>query len=619
METEMHAVRPCWITAFACALILLGDSGDVRAASHNSLMDISTDGRLLACSNRDAGTVSVIDLAMKRKIREIPVGREPEGVTFLGAGHQLAVAAYADDKVVFLNADTGRVDAEVPVTDEPYGLASDAAGKTLFVTLEYPGEVAAIDVGSHNVSRKFFAGKFVRGIALAEAERRIYVTEYFTGIVRAFDAATGNGLGVWAGVSSDNLARQIVLHPRRPKAYVPHIRSRVAAAHGEGSIFPVVSVIDLNAAGQRKRIPLDSFRGAFVVSNPWEAAISPDGRRMYLVLAGTDDLFVGDLLDDDYQELEYHDYAEVGRNPRAVKVSPDNKTVYVYNALDFAVAAYDADSMERIAAIPVCGNPLGEEVLLGKILFYSARQPMVGRRWISCASCHPDGDADGRTWHNPEGLRNTQPLFGLAWTHPLHWSADRDEVQDFEHTIRGQLMQGRGLVAGSLNPALGSQNKGLSHKLDALAAYTNTHRFTLSPHSKNGLSDAAKRGRILFFSEQSRCATCHSGPLFTDSTPRSKPLLHDVGTGRDDASEKNGTAYDTPTLLGVYRSAPYLHDGSAATLRDLLTKQNQADQHGKTSQLTPQQVDDLVEFLKALPYEDPEPAARKAGLTKVEQ
>src|SRR5260370_22444914 len=96
----------------------------------------------------------------------------------------------------------------------------------------------------------------------------------------------------------------------------------------------------------------------------------------------------------------------------------------------------------------------GGEVLRGKILCYSALEPMVGRRWISCASCHPDGDADGRTWQNPEGLRSTTALFGMAWTHPIHWSADRDEVQDFEHTIRSPLMQGRGLSRGPVLPAL---------------------------------------------------------------------------------------------------------------------------------------------------------------------
>ncbi len=253
------------------------------------------------------------------------------------------------------------------------------------------------------------------------------------------------------------------------------------------------------------------------------------------------------------------------------------------------------------------------------MLFYSALQPMVGRRWISCASCHPDGDADGRTWQNPEGLRNTTALYGLAWTHPLHWSADRDEAQDFEHTIRGPLMQGRGLLNGQLPPALGKPLKGLSADLDALAAYTNMHPVPMSPHSKHGLGEAAKRGRELFFSKETGCSTCHSGPFYTDSRPTPPFTVHDVGTGDDDPSEKMGPKYDTPTLLGVYRTAPYLHHGRAATLADVLTTCNKDDRHGKTSQLSPAQVADLVEFLKALPYEDPEPAARKEGLTKIER
>src|SRR5260221_11405422 len=130
-----------------------------------------------------------------------------------------------------------------------------------------------------------------------------------------------------------------------------------------------------------------------------------------------------------------------------------------------------------------------------KILFYSALQPMVGRRWISCSSCHPDGDGDGRTWQNPEGLRNTTALFGMSWTLPIHWSAGRDEVQDFAPPVRSPLMQGRGLIRGPVQPALEAPNKGLSHDLDALAAYSNSHKFALSPHAKQGLSEAARRGK----------------------------------------------------------------------------------------------------------------------------
>jgi cytochrome c peroxidase len=85
-----------------------------------------------------------------------------------------------------------------------------------------------------------------------------------------------------------------------------------------------------------------------------------------------------------------------------------------------------------------------------------------------------------------------------------------------------------------------------------------------------------------------------------------KPFkLHDVGTGADDPSEKLGPKYDTPTLLGIYRTPPYLHHGKAKTLRDVLTTCNKEDKHGKTSQLMNEQIDDLVEFLKSLPYEKP--------------
>ena len=274
-------------------------------------------------------------------------------------------------------------------------------------------------------------------------------------------------------------------------------------------------------------------------------------------------------------------------------------------------------ALAPVATIELTDNPLGKEVHRGKVLFYSAKQPMVGRRWISCSSCHPDGDPDGRTWHNPEGLRATPPLFGLAWTHPLHWSADRDESQDFELTIRGPLMQGRGLIRGRANQSLGPPNKGLSADLDALAAYTNSHKFTLSPHARHGLSAAAKRGRQLFLSTEVGCARCHSGPYYTDSRPDNKLLKHDVGTGEDDPGEKMGPAYDTPTLLGIYRSAPYLHHSRAASLTDVLTTTNRDDRHGRTRGLGPRQVADLVEFLKALPYEDPAAAARREGLKKV--
>ena len=627
MRFDRALCKPWVVTILLAGLWTHGDA--VLAGRSNSLMDVSADGRLLACTNRDSGTVTVVGLNDHKKLHEISVGSKPEGLTFLGKSHVLAVAVYAEDKVIFLDAVSGEALGVVEVFDEPYGVVSNSAGTRLYVTLEYPGQVVEIDTQTRTVKREFPAGEFPRGIALAPDEQRLFVTEYYTATVRAIDVGSGQETDRWRAASSDNLARQIVLHPHRPKAYLPHIRSRVAAAQGEGSIFPYITVVD-TAPGKgrrRKRIPMDSYRGNFVVANPWEVAISPDGRQFYSIFSGTDDMFVSRVVDDDYHEINLREHLKLGSNPRAVRVDPDGKTFYVYNALDFEVVAYDAERLQPIATISVSTNPLGEEILAGKILFYSALQPMVGRRWISCSSCHPDGDPDGRTWSNPEGLRATPPLFGLAWTHPLHWSADRDETQDFEHTIRGPLMQGRGLIdgdAGKVNPSLEAPNKGQSVKLDALAAYTNSLKFTLSPYANRGLSEAAQRGQKVFFSTETACSTCHKGPFFTDSTPIDSGgggdlIRHDVGTGNDDPGEKMGPAYDTPTLLGLYRTAPYLHHGKAATLREMLTTYNPEDKHGKTSGLTEMKIADLVEFLKSLPYEDPEPVAVKAGLRKVER
>lgn len=618
--------RNSWLMVLSVVLVqgLAGSDGTCMAAgvpSSNSLLSISSDDSLVVCSNRDSRSVTVFSRNGLQKQFEIEVGLHPEGTTFVGSSHLVACCVYGSDQIVILDTQSGKIVKRIDVFDEPYGIVTSADGKYLYATLEYPGTVLRINTSDWSIDGEWQVGSMLRGIALSPDGGSVYVSEYLTTRLIQIDSATGKFIADWAGSSTDNLCRQVVVHPTLPKAYLPHIRSKVTAAHGNGSIFPYVAAVTTahDDSARRVRIPMDSFRGARVVANPWEVAVSPDGKLLYSLFGGTNDLYVAEIVNDDYQELQYVAAMRLGSNPRAVRVSHDGSSLYIYNAMDFEVVEYSTTSLEKVSSANVTDNPLPDQLRLGKSLFYTALQPMSGRQWISCSSCHPDGDADGRTWQQPEGLRQTQPLFGLAWTHPLHWSADRDEVQDFEHTIQGKLMQGRGLMRGSLPDALAESITGRSEALDALAAYTNSHQFTLSPHAKNGLSDAAKRGQKLFHSEATQCAQCHSGPFYSDSKAGSADafIRHDVGTGNDDPSELMGPKYDTPTLLGLYRSAPYLHHGKAETLKDLLTTANPDDRHGHTSHLTSSEVEDLVEFLKALPFEDPEPQAQEAGMLRI--
>ena len=584
------------------------------AGSSNSLLDVSPDGMLLAVANTDSGTVSVVDLKARKKLAEYPCGDHPEGVAWAGNSGVFLATVYGDDRVLFYDAAKGHV-FSLPVDDEPYGIVTTKDGKFAYVSHDYPGTVSEIDIVARKVTRTFTAGPNARGLAISADEKTLYVTEFLSAKLHAIDIASGKLTDTWAGYESENLARNVVLHPKRPKAYIMHIRSRTTHHEARSSIFPHLSFCDLwtKPEGEKRRrsLSFDTYNDVYVVTSPWEAALSPDGSKLYTIYAGTNDMNISRTFDDDYREAERIGRAiQIGRHPRAIRLNPTGNEVYIYNTLDQEVGIYDAD-MRPLGAVKVCKPPFTDEWRRGKELFVSAKAPMGSARWISCASCHPDGLSDGRVWTNPEGQRRTTNLFGLAHTFPLHWSADRDETQDFEYTIRGKLMKGRGLCSTSLKQgqpfepvALQMKTAGLSKDLDAMAIYTNSFKMHLSPHNPapGKLSPEAERGKALFVGE-ANCAKCHSGPYYTDSRLEKPFNLHDVGTAGPE--EKMGPKYDTPTLLMVYRTGPYLHDGRAKTLKDVLTTCNPNDKHGKTSHLKAEQIDELVAFMKALPYEMP--------------
>ena len=290
------------------AVLLFASLPSVRAGSSNSLMDVTPDGKRLLVANADNGTVTVVDTTTNKVLREIAVGDKPEGVTWIGNGPLAAVTVYRDDTRRFRRYRHGQGRRETAacrtsrMASSPPGTA---AGPTSPMSIRAPS--ARSTCGERKVLREMKAGAMVRGLALSPDEKRLYVTEFYTGVLHALDRDKGVVVDSWKGHSTDNLCRNVVVHPRRPKAYLSHIRSKIEVIDGSGSIFPQLSVCDLvppNGAKRRTSFGMDTYNGVYVVTNPWEAALSPDGKRLYTIYAGTNDMNVSEVVDDDYKEIE---------------------------------------------------------------------------------------------------------------------------------------------------------------------------------------------------------------------------------------------------------------------------------------------------------------------------
>ncbi len=221
---------------------------------------------------------------------------------------------------------------------------------------------------------------------------------------------------------------------------------------------------------------------------------------------------------------------------------------------------------------------------------------------MSCAVCHPDGDVDGRQWDFGDGSLDTHTLRGSLACTPLHYTAHLDEIQDTYGFTR-HIMAGRWFVQKhEINDYLGLSNAGYSRDLDALAAYIESLTPKQSPTPPKEVLPAIKKGRKIFFSKKTGCATCHTPPYYTDSGQKDTQgnfIRHNVGTWKE-GEDESLQSLDTPSLLGLRQSEPYLHDGSAPTLRSVFTHHNQENRHGHTSHLREDDIHCLSEFIRYL-------------------
>jgi YVTN family beta-propeller protein len=557
----------------------------------SSAVAVSPDGKLVVVVNPDSDSITLVDVITLAVLAEIPVGDNPRTLSFTPDSKTVVVANHWSATLSKVNISQAVEVAQYPVGFMPYGVVTD--GIHAFVTEFGLGTVSIIDLMTGELLTHIPVDAFPTGLALSRDGQRLLVTHFFTGRLTVIDPQAAAVLGTISAGSDTNLSQFVSISVDGSLAYVPQTRFNVGntARLFDTTVFPVVNLLDIDNLKllPRNRITLDTADEP--VNMPFSVALSPDEKTLYVANAGSDDVSVIDL--NTNRGLAH---ISVGSNPRGIAVSPDGSHVYVNNVLDGNLSVIDTDTLTVTNLVTVTNIPLSQTLLEGKKIFNSAASPsLTTDHWISCATCHFDGMMDGRTWVGfPDGPRNTPALFGVSRTLPMHWSGDLDELQDVEVTIR-DIQFGTGLITGSPHDTIGKPHAGVSHELDALAAYLSTIEVLDSPFRGNRAE--INIGKSVF--ENLRCQSCHIPPLYTDHK------LHDVGTG-DPSLERNshgrGTSFDTPSLIGLWLTAPYFHDGSASTLMRLFTM---GTVHNVFDDLSPDELKSLVAFLKSLPN-DPE-------------
>jgi cytochrome c peroxidase len=328
-------------------------------------------------------------------------------------------------------------------------------------------------------------------------------------------------------------------------------------------------------------------------------------------------------------------------------------------------------------------NPMSEaKVALGAVLFSDPRLSVTGA--YSCASCHrpelafTDGLAAAVGATGEHHARNTPTLFNAAYHTSFGWADPNTRTLETQHLIP---MYNTAPVELGLNdeqverlldelttdpsiyrqlrgafPELDREALALAHVVQALASYVRSLVIADSAFDRylyfdeDALSVAAKAGVQLFFSDRLRCALCHasfnlSAPVRSATAPAVEPVFHntglyDLGDGRypdPGVAAHTGRPEDTgafraPSLRNVALTAPYMHDGSVASLREVLAVYaaggrviEAGDQAGDGRRnpfkraevsgfaLSVAETDALLEFLTALTSRALQPTGRDAG------
>jgi DNA-binding beta-propeller fold protein YncE len=607
-----------------------------HSPEQSSTLDMGPDDRAVVVSPDSDELITVVRRGESFSLGvRVPTCARPRTVAWWGS--QAVVACQGDDTVAVHDLDAGTYETvQLPWGSRPFGVV--VQGNTAYVSLQGPGAVAEVSLGGMPAHVDTVpAVDDARGIAVLP-DGRLGVTRWRSpdeeGQLVLLDPDSGAreavALQFDPQVASDTEAggvpsylAQLLISPIGDLAAVPSLQANIDhGTHINGEPFTfettlrgVVSYLDV-AGGltedftRRRHFDNRGLLSAGVFSR----------RGDFLFLAARGSRAVERV--DTFTGAQAGAILDVGFAPEGLALTADDRYLYVEAFMSRAVVVYDVTSFaqlpEPVATIPIVEQePLSAEVALGKRLFNDAFDVRLSKdSYMACAHCHLDGEADRRTWDftdRGEGVRNTITLLGHrgAAQGPMHWSANFDEVHDFENDIRGP-QSGMGLMSdddfdsGTRSHPLGDAKAGVSADLDALAAYvTSLSAYPRSPHREadGQLTAEAEAGRVLFESPALGCTTCHAGPDMTDSTfvAPGEPLLHDVGTLTAASGQRLGgplEGIDTPTLRGLWNSPPYLHDGSAASVLTVID--SAGDLHGTTAALTETERGQLAAYLLSL-------------------
>jgi YVTN family beta-propeller protein len=599
-------------------------SGPVQAAASGDYptpvaLAVSPDGRRLYASCESTDEIAVIDVSRGRVTARFATGRRPYGLAVSADGSKLFVAIREENRVAAYATDDGRELASVPVGRFPGGLAIDPAGKTLVVA----------NLGSDTIS-VLSAEPLAERVRLS-ASREPFAVSINADGTRAFVANRLAPVGHASSPPVDEMTVIDLTVPaviERPGADSAHMAEGVAVAPTSGiaamsllrvrNLLPILQVargwvmtssLAVHVPGRRDLVqfPLDDVNGYY--ADPAGMLIDEKRGRAYVASGGGDCVSVVDWRQieqmtkeagdegsgpwaDDLGASERYivDRIPLRSNPKALAMSPDGRRLFVAERLADSVAIIDADTLALDRRVEL-GGIEPDLVRRGEILFHNSSVTFQGQ--FSCRSCHADGHQDGLTYDFAidglgSNLVDNKSLLGLANTEPLKWAGTNPSV----HEQCGPRFAKVLTMADPFPP----------DQMDALAAYIMSlpppagHRGAdgeLTPNQARGKAiferTRTKKGQEIPVAD--RCTTCHAPPLYTNK------LRTNVGT--PGAGFEDGM-FDTPHLLGVGDTAPYLHDGRARTLEEIWTVHSPKDTHGVVNDLTKEQLNDLVEFLKSL-------------------